>query len=56
MQPTKTFTVDAGLVADLSTATIYLMGISFILGSMVTVLTLLILDMVRAYNDTKRDN
>lgn len=52
----KTFAVDAALWADLSTATIYLMGISFILGSMVTVLILLLLDMIRAHNDNKRNS
>ncbi len=53
MDKTQSVTVDMSLLHDISTATIYLMGLSFILGSMVTVLILLLLDLVRTRTQSR---
>ncbi len=46
---------DAALLVELSERTVYLMGGSFVLGSLFTLLLLLILDFVRRNKNTEED-
>ncbi len=44
----------AGIFADISVNTVYIMGASFVLGSLFTLLLLLVLDFVRSTKEEKK--